>query len=85
VTPVRLYLDEDAQEESLVLALRNADVDVITTLEVDRLGCTDEQQLIWATEQGRIIYSFNVGDFCRLHSIVFKPAKAGFVCVAPGL
>ncbi len=29
---------------------------------------TDEEQLVWATEQQRVIYSFNIGDFCRLHS-----------------
>jgi hypothetical protein len=31
------------------------------------LGYSDEEQLIWATEQGRVIYSFNIGYFCRLH------------------
>ncbi len=32
-----------------------------------RLGYPDEDQLIWATEQARVLYSFNIGDFCRLH------------------
>lgn len=27
----------------------------------------DEDQLRWATSAGRTIYTFNVGDFCRLH------------------
>ena len=28
----------------------------------------DEKQSEYATIQGRVLYSFNVGDFCRLHS-----------------
>jgi hypothetical protein len=32
------------------------------------LGCTDEEQLGWSTGQGRVIYSYNAADFCRLHS-----------------
>lgn len=68
MSKVCFYLDEDASKKSLVNALRNAGVDVIITAELDRLGSSDENQLIWATEQNRVIYSFNVGDFCRLHN-----------------
>jgi Domain of unknown function (DUF5615) len=50
-----------------VKALRNANFNVVTVADVGRLGYPDEEQLIWATEQGRVIYSFNIGDFCRLH------------------
>jgi hypothetical protein len=32
------------------------------------LGCTDEEQLGWSTGQGRVIYTYNAADFCRLHS-----------------
>ena len=28
---------------------------------------SDKDQLILATEQGRVFYTFNVGDFCQLH------------------
>ena len=62
-----LYLDEDTIKTALIQALRNADLDVVTVADVRRLGYTDEEQLIWATEQKRVIYSFNIGDFCRLH------------------
>ncbi|MDB9310413.1 DUF5615 family PIN-like protein [Aphanizomenon sp. CS-733/32] len=61
------YLDEDTIKTALIQALRNADLDVVTVADVNRLGYTDEEQLIWATEQKRVIYSFNIGDFCRLH------------------
>jgi hypothetical protein len=52
---------------ALIQALRNADLDVVTVADVGRLGYSDEEQLIWAAEQERVIYSFNIGDFCRLH------------------
>lgn len=48
-------------------ALRNAGVDVVTTADANNLGQIDSEQLIWATEQQRVIYTFNVRDFCRLH------------------
>jgi hypothetical protein len=30
-------------------------------------GYTAEQQLVIATEQQRVFYTFNVGDFCSNH------------------
>lgn len=32
------------------------------------LSCRDEEQLNWALENRRVIYSFNVGDFYQLHT-----------------
>ena len=29
---------------------------------------SDEEQLAWAFEQGRTLYTYNASDFCRLHS-----------------
>jgi len=72
VSQIRLYLDEDAQRQALVQALRNAGVDVVSTLEANNSARVDEEQLIWAIEQERVIYSFNVGDFCRLHTIYME-------------
>lgn len=68
MSQIRLYLDEDSLKHSLVVALQNSGIDVRTALDADKISCTDEEQLIWATEQGRLLYSFNVADFCRLHS-----------------
>jgi hypothetical protein len=67
VNRICFYLDEDTIKTALIQALRNADLDVVTVADVRRLGYTDEEQIIWATEQKRVIYSFNIGDFCRLH------------------
>ena len=62
-----LYLDEDTIKSSLVKALRNADLDVVTVVDAAMLGRSDEEQLNWSTQGKRVIYSFNIGDFCKLH------------------
>ncbi|MCL1465078.1 DUF5615 family PIN-like protein [Argonema galeatum] len=67
MSQIRLYLDEDTLRGALVQALQNAGVDLVTTADANNLGQIDSEQLIWATEQQRVIYTFNVGDFCRLH------------------
>ena len=76
MSKIRLYLDEDIQEQALILALRNSGVDVTTTSEANRLSFSDEEQLIWATEQGRVVYSFNRRDFSRLHNIYIAQEKS---------
>lgn len=83
MSQIRLYLDEDAQRGSLVIALRNSKVDVTTVSEVGRIGAPDDQQLLWATEQGRVLYSFNVKDFSHLHNRLLTEEKthAGIIVV----
>lgn len=66
---IRLYLDEDAMDLMLATALRNRGVDVRTVNELQTTGDSDEEQLILATKQERVIFSHNIADFCRLHSI----------------
>ena len=39
----------------------------MTTLEAGQCGATDPEQLAFAVKQGRAIYTFNVGDFAKLH------------------
>ena len=67
MSTVRLYVDEDAAEQAVVRGLRNRGVDVVTTADACRLGDTDATQLAHATALGRTLYTFNVGDFARLH------------------
>ncbi len=64
---IRLYLDEDSMDQALVQALRARNVDVITALEAWMIEREDAEHLDYATEQGRVLCSFNVGDFYRLH------------------
>jgi hypothetical protein len=83
VSQIRFYLDEDSFEKSLVAAFRSADLDVVTVADVDRQSFSDEEQLTWAAEQGRVIYSYNRRDFCRLHSefIAAEMSHAGIIVV----
>lgn len=64
----RLYFDEDAMNHRVVRGLRARQIDVLTPLEAKTIGTDDATQLAFAAQVGRILYSFNVGDFCRLHT-----------------
>jgi hypothetical protein len=68
MSEIRVYLDEDSQDQSLLRALRARHVDVITVKETQTEGYIDEAQLRLATVQNRVLYSHNIGDFCQLHS-----------------
>lgn len=63
----KLFVDEDACEEALVVALHRLGIDVLTVLDVDRGGVDDDNHLRFATSLGRAIYSLNAGHFARLH------------------
>jgi hypothetical protein len=62
----RLYHDEDALEGALVSALGRAGFDCLTVNEAGMRGQPDEQQLAFATNAGRVLYTKNTEDFCRL-------------------
>ena len=67
---IRLYLDEDSMRTGIVRALRARQVDVITAQDADLLGRhPDEKHLAYATEQGRVVFTFNRRDFARLHTV----------------
>ncbi|MEA5621263.1 DUF5615 family PIN-like protein [Cronbergia sp. UHCC 0137] len=80
---IRLYMDEDSGDTALVLPLKNRGVDIITTLGVNRLSFPDEEQLIWATLQNRVVYTSNIRDFYRLHTTFLSQGKshAGMILV----
>ncbi len=65
---IRLYFDEDTSDTDLTEALRLRGVDVIGVGDAGMRGRKDNEQLQWATSHGRVLYSFNRCDFCRLHS-----------------
>ena len=71
MSQLRLYLDEDARRKALAQVLCNAGIDTIITTEAGNIAYSDEEQLIWATTQARIIYSLNMKDFCHLHTVYF--------------
>ena len=78
---IRFHLDENVDPD-IARALRRMGVDVTTTSEVGLKSQSDEAQLAFAYEQGRVIFTHDA-DFLRLAKqstdhcgIVFSPKTA---------
>ncbi|MFM7712026.1 MAG: DUF5615 family PIN-like protein [Microcystis sp.] len=69
---ILLYIDEDSMDEDFVQALRSRNVDVLTVADVGMLHRSDEEQIDWARQNGRVIFSFNTRDFYRLHTTIIE-------------
>ena len=65
---IRLYIDEDAMSRALVQGLRARGIDVLTVLDCEMKGKSDPEQLAFAAALDRVLYTFNVGDYCQLHT-----------------
>ena len=80
---IRLYVDEDAMARALVRGLRARGVDVTTVLDAGMSEQDDMTQLKYATEHGRVLYTFNVRHFCQLHAQYMAQGKshAGIIVV----
>ena len=80
---IRLYIDEDAMARALVQGLRARGVDVTTVVDEGMNERDDNAQLERATQQHRVIYTFNVGDFCKLHRdyLAARKSHAGIIVV----
>ncbi|NBD18512.1 MAG: hypothetical protein GVY04_20985 [Cyanobacteria bacterium] len=76
MSAIRFYLDEDATSKRILQALRNRGADLLSASEVGMLAQSDEQQLVWALEHQRVIYTFNVRDFYRIHSNWLRSGKS---------
>lgn len=78
---IRLYIDEDAADKGLIRGLRRWGIDLQTVYEAGLEGYPDEVHLDFATEQNRVLYSFNVKDFQRIHTeyITLGKSHAGIV------
>jgi predicted nuclease of predicted toxin-antitoxin system len=63
---LRLYLDRHVMTR-LATDLRPRGFDVLTTEEAGKDTASDEDQLAFATAEGRAILTFNVRDFAPLH------------------
>lgn len=70
------FLDEDAMRNSLLRELRARGIDVTTAHEAGMVRASDEEQLEAATLQSRVLFSFNVADFCRLHDEWLRVGKS---------
>ena len=64
---IELFLDEDVHS-GLAHALRNRGYNAIHAQELDRKGVSDSDQLLFAIQQKRCFFTFNVRDFVILHN-----------------
>lgn len=55
---------------ALVRALRTRGIDVVTALDEGMIERPDADHLALASSLGRVLFTFNVGDFLRLHAEV---------------
>jgi predicted nuclease of predicted toxin-antitoxin system len=62
----RLYLDRHIIAR-LAVDIRGHGIDILRTEEAGMDTATDEEQLLFATSQGRAIFTFNIRDFAPLH------------------
>jgi hypothetical protein len=83
VTEPRLHLDADTSIKALSAALRERGHDVSRTPnEWMPLDADDHAQLLGATAQGRIIFTFNIRDFLALAKQF--PKHGGVLLAAQG-
>jgi hypothetical protein len=68
-------------DQRFIKALRARGVDVTSVGELETISSSDQEQLTLATELQRVLYTFNVGDFCQLYSIYLqeKRSHAGII------
>ncbi len=66
MTKVKFYTDEHIAK-AVVKGLRVRGVDVIGCTEAKMLGATDEEQLAYARQEGRVIVTYD-NDFLKLHA-----------------
>lgn len=67
MSAIRLYLDEDSMRRLLAFGLRARGVDVLTAAEAGMINRPDEDQLDFAANSARALYTYNVADYCLLH------------------
>lgn len=63
---IKLYLDENVPE-AVSAALRLRGYDALTAKDAGRKGLSDVEQLKYASSQNRVIFTFNVADFYKIH------------------
>ena len=63
-------------DRNLMRALRARDVDVTTALDENMIERTDAEHLDFALRQGRVLFSFNRGEFLQLHSQYLDTGKS---------
>jgi hypothetical protein len=75
MTAVRLYFDADSMERAVVSGLRARGIGATTAEEEGMADGTDEEQLEFARIHGRVLFSFNISDFQRIHTQCLSEGK----------
>jgi len=84
MSQIRLYFDADSMQRAVLAGLRARGVDAATAMEVGMVDRSDEEQLEFARTQGRVLFTFNASDFCRIHAELLSRRKAhAGIIVAP--
>lgn len=76
---LRLLIDEDSQAKRLVNLLRQAGHNVVTVNEADLMGQSDPVVLNYASNNNRILLTFNCCDFQTLHRVT--PEHSGILAM----
>ena len=66
MTHLKLYFDENVPE-AIAAAVRLRGYDVTTVRDAERKAASDLDQLRYASLQKRVLFTFNVADFIKLH------------------
>lgn len=62
-------------DQDLIRALQVRGIDVTTAQDEGMIERADEDHLDYATERNRVLFSFNRGDFYRLHTEYLLQSK----------
>jgi len=68
---IKLYLDENVPE-AIAVELRLRGYDIRTVKDAGRRGVSDIEQLKYAAEEGRAVFTFITADFCKIHAEMIK-------------
>jgi hypothetical protein len=71
-----LYFDEDSVNRALIRALLARGMDVANAIDAGHAGSPDRVQLEHATAEGRVLFTYNVGDFFALHALFREEGRS---------
>lgn len=68
----------------LVRGLVGRGLDVRTALDCGMINRSDEEHLQYAASSSRVLFSYNVADYCRLHDVFLRSGRthAGILLAA---
>jgi predicted nuclease of predicted toxin-antitoxin system len=65
---IKLYLDEDVRP-LLARLLRERGYDAVSAIERKHIGITDEEQILHAINEQRVLLTHNIRHFVKLHKM----------------